>query len=135
MARITVEDCLQEENNRFALVQLASKRTKQILSGSKTLLKDTRGNKPVVVSLREIAEGKVKFMSDEEARIARELEEQQARQESPKKEMPELPKLTSPSAKPLFDDSDNETSLESVVVPDAGDDEPEVKSSRNGEVV
>ncbi|MFO0003208.1 MAG: DNA-directed RNA polymerase subunit omega, partial [bacterium] len=34
MARITVEDCLTQENNRFALVQLASKRTKQLLQGS-----------------------------------------------------------------------------------------------------
>lgn len=66
MARITVEDCLTRENNRFALVQLAAKRTKQILQGSKILINDPRANKAVVTSLREIADGKVRFMTPEE---------------------------------------------------------------------
>ncbi|RIL04794.1 MAG: DNA-directed RNA polymerase subunit omega, partial [Proteobacteria bacterium] len=57
MARITVEDCLTRENNRFALVLLASKRTKQILQGAKSVLDQERGNKAVVSSLREIATG------------------------------------------------------------------------------
>ena len=76
MARITVEDCLTKENNRFALVLLASKRTKQLLQGARSASVDQRGNKPVVTALREIAEGKVRFMTEEEARIAKELEEQ-----------------------------------------------------------
>lgn len=66
MARITVEDCLTKENNRFALVQLAAKRTKQLLSGSKVLLADQRGNKAVVTALREIAAGQVRFMTEDE---------------------------------------------------------------------
>jgi DNA-directed RNA polymerase subunit omega len=65
MARITVEDCLTQENNRFALVQLASKRTKQLLQGSQVQITD-RKNKPVVTALREIAGGKVRFMTPEE---------------------------------------------------------------------
>ena len=60
MARITVEDCLQVENNRFSLVILAAKRAKQLLGG-KHLLIDSRGNKSVVNALREIAAGKIHF--------------------------------------------------------------------------
>jgi DNA-directed RNA polymerase subunit omega len=60
MARITVEDCLDKENNRFILVRLAAKRAKQLLSG-KTPVTDTHGNKAVVSALREIADGKVRF--------------------------------------------------------------------------
>ncbi len=60
MARITVEDCLENEQNRFALVRLASRRAKQLLSG-KTPVTDTRGNKAIVSALREIADGKVRF--------------------------------------------------------------------------
>ena len=66
MARITVEDCLTQENNRFALVQLASKRTKQILGGSRALTTEAKGNKAVVTALREIAEGFVRFMTPED---------------------------------------------------------------------
>ena len=65
MARITVEDCLVQENNRFSLVQLASKRTKQLLQGSAPQTSDRR-NKSVVTALREIADGKVRFMTPEE---------------------------------------------------------------------
>ncbi|OVE79657.1 DNA-directed RNA polymerase subunit omega [bacterium J17] len=60
MARITVEDCLENESNRFTLVRLASKRAKQLLSGQAPVT-DTRGNKAVVSALREIADGKVKL--------------------------------------------------------------------------
>ncbi|MBN8548168.1 MAG: DNA-directed RNA polymerase subunit omega [Deltaproteobacteria bacterium] len=72
MARITVEDCLTKERNRFALVQLASKRAKQLLHGSKPSVLDARGNKSVVMALREIAAGQVRFMTDEEKQLARE---------------------------------------------------------------
>ena len=65
MARITVEDCLRKENNRFALVLLAAKRTKQLLKGARALIPEAK-NKPVVTSLREIADGKVRFMTEEE---------------------------------------------------------------------
>ena len=79
MARITVEDCLREENNRFALVQLAAKRTKQLLHGSRPVIEDPRGNKSVVTSLREIASGKVRFMNEDELREAEEKEREEAR--------------------------------------------------------
>jgi DNA-directed RNA polymerase subunit omega len=59
MARVTVEDCLEREENRFALVVLAASRTRQIMKGSHALVRAK--NKPSVVSLREIAAGKVHF--------------------------------------------------------------------------
>lgn len=60
MARITVEDCLENTPNRFALVRLAARRAKQLLSGSEAVT-DTKGNRHVVSALREIADGKVRF--------------------------------------------------------------------------
>lgn len=60
MARVTVEDCLRKLTNRFALARLASRRAKQILTGSQSTT-ETKGNREVVSALREIAEGKVKF--------------------------------------------------------------------------
>src|SRR5205823_4520363 len=59
MARVTVEDCLEREENRFALVVLASERTRQIMKGSHPLVRAK--NRPAVLSLREIAAGKVHF--------------------------------------------------------------------------
>ena len=60
MARVTVEDCLKELPNRFALVRLASRRAKELLSGA-TAVTDTKGNKAIVSALREIADGKIHF--------------------------------------------------------------------------
>ncbi len=59
MARVTVEDCLDREENRFALVILAASRTRQLMKGADALIKTK--NKPAVTSLREIAAGKVHF--------------------------------------------------------------------------
>jgi DNA-directed RNA polymerase subunit omega len=77
MARITVEDCLTQENNRFALVQLASKRTKQLLQGSTARTADRR-NKAVVTALREIADGAVRFMNQQETQDYEELKAREA---------------------------------------------------------
>lgn len=62
MARVTVEDCLDREENRFALVIMASQRSRQLMKGGEPLL--TCKNKPLVTSLREIAAGKVRFDQD-----------------------------------------------------------------------
>ena len=62
MARVTVEDCLPQVDNRFALVLLATKRTRQLMAGARPLLPTVASkNKPAVLSLREIATGKVRF--------------------------------------------------------------------------
>ena len=61
MARITIEDCLERVENRFALAVAAMKRAKQIVKGAKPLCEET-DNKSVVLSLREIAEERVKVI-------------------------------------------------------------------------
>jgi DNA-directed RNA polymerase subunit omega len=59
MARVTVEDCLEREENRFALVILAARRTRQLMKGATPLVHSK--NKAAVTALREIAAGKVHF--------------------------------------------------------------------------
>ncbi len=74
MARITVEDCLQNINNRFLIVQMAIKRVKQYREGYEPLV-DCK-NKEAVTSLREIAKSEVlPAESINEAGIAREAED------------------------------------------------------------
>ncbi len=58
MARITVEDCLEKVPNRFQLVLLAAKRAHQLEQGREPLV-PWDNDKPTVVALREIAEGKI----------------------------------------------------------------------------
>ena len=62
MARVTVEDCLEHVDNRFALVILAAKRARQIAQGARPVIECN--NKPVVTALREIAAGMVSFNED-----------------------------------------------------------------------
>lgn len=59
MARITVEDCLENVDNRFELVMVSAKRARQLANGSKTPLVEWENDKPTVVALREIAEGHI----------------------------------------------------------------------------
>ncbi len=58
MARVTVEDCLEKVDNRFQLVLLAAKRARQIERGAEPLV-EPENDKPTVIALREIAEGKI----------------------------------------------------------------------------
>jgi DNA-directed RNA polymerase subunit omega len=60
MARVTVEDCLRELDNRFALVLLAAGRTRQLMKGSRPLVENQKNKEPVI-ALREIADGSVRF--------------------------------------------------------------------------
>lgn len=57
MARVTVEDCLENVANRFELVMVASKRARQLATGGKDPLVLEESDKPTVIALREIAEG------------------------------------------------------------------------------
>ena len=57
MARVTVEDCLENVANRFELVMVASKRSRQLATGGKEPMVDEESDKPTVIALREIAEG------------------------------------------------------------------------------
>ena len=62
MARITVEDCLARVDNRFELVLIAARRARDLALGQATLL-DVKGDKltdkPTVIALRELADGKL----------------------------------------------------------------------------
>jgi len=64
MARITVEDCLEQIPNRFELVLGAAKRAKQLLKGARPLVESD--NKEVVTALREIAATKVTLEEPQE---------------------------------------------------------------------
>ena len=58
MARVTIEDCLKNVDNRFTLVHLAAKRVRQIREGADLLVKSSK-NGDVVSVLREIAANRI----------------------------------------------------------------------------
>ena len=64
MARVTIEDCLQNVENRFALVLLAAQRTRLLMSGHPRTVESS--NKEPVTALREIAAGYVLPVYDED---------------------------------------------------------------------
>lgn len=69
MARVTVEDCLEQIPDQFAVVHLASARYRQLHKGV-TPLVDAPKNKNVVVALREIAGGSIRFREDVDEAVA-----------------------------------------------------------------
>ncbi len=58
MARITIEDCLAHIPNRFELTLAATYRARQLANGADYLVEEGK-DKPTVVALREISEGRV----------------------------------------------------------------------------
>ena len=58
MARITVEDCLDNIENIFEMVLVAAKRARRIAHGAEPMV-ELENDKPTVIALREIAEGHV----------------------------------------------------------------------------
>ncbi len=58
MARVTIEDCLKNVDNRFSLVHLAAKRIRQVREGADLLVKSSK-NEDVVTVLREIAANRI----------------------------------------------------------------------------
>ena len=61
MARITVEDCLHQVDNRFELVLIAARRARELTLGRDALV-PRENDKPTVLALRELAEGKLNYM-------------------------------------------------------------------------
>ena len=57
MARITVDDCLKSLPNRFEMSLAATYRARQITNGAQPMLEGNR-DKPTVIALRELAQGK-----------------------------------------------------------------------------
>jgi DNA-directed RNA polymerase subunit omega len=64
VARITIEDCLKKIPNRFVLVNMVAKRVRQIREGSDYLVSSPK-NEDIVVSLREIAAGRIVIQEDQ----------------------------------------------------------------------
>lgn len=77
MARVTIEDCLNNVPNRFALVHMTAQRVRQLRDGAPPLLESK--NKEVVQALREIAAGHVYPVTREEAEEGRARAEAQER--------------------------------------------------------
>lgn len=69
MARITVEDCLDNVENRFELVLVATKRARQLSMTATEPKVAWENDKPTVVALREIAEGHVSPAILDEAEV------------------------------------------------------------------
>lgn len=66
MARITVEDCLHQVDNRFELVLVAARRARDLALGKEALV-PWENDKPTVVALRELAEGKLEHLRREKS--------------------------------------------------------------------
>jgi DNA-directed RNA polymerase subunit omega len=77
LARVTVEDCLEQVPNRFALTILAAERARQVAKGAPPLVHCD--NKAAVTALREIADSKVKFAEDVQNTVNEYLAETKAR--------------------------------------------------------
>jgi len=58
MARITVDDCLKRIPNRFDMTLVATTRARQLAVGSAPMIDPAR-DKPTVIALRELAQGKI----------------------------------------------------------------------------
>ena len=71
MARITVEDCLENIENIFEMVLVASKRARRIAHGADTLV-ELENDKPTVLALRDIADGHITPSIREEVEQPRE---------------------------------------------------------------
>jgi DNA-directed RNA polymerase subunit omega len=63
VARITIDDCLKRVPNRFLLANMVSRRVRQIREGSEYLVSSPK-NEDIVISLREVAAGRIKLMSE-----------------------------------------------------------------------
>lgn len=59
MARVTIEDCLDNVDNRFELILVASRRARQLANGKAEPTVVPENDKPTVLALREIAAGNV----------------------------------------------------------------------------
>ncbi len=109
MARITVEDCLDNVENRFELVLVAARRTRQLHLGHDPMVPEDR-DKNTVIALREIAEGLVTrdILKEAEVDTRQELEEvfAPAEEGSPKTLEEEI--AAGLSSKSLDDDDDDE---------------------------
>ncbi|MCA9690942.1 MAG: DNA-directed RNA polymerase subunit omega [Nannocystaceae bacterium] len=78
MARVTVEDCLAQVPNRFALTVLGARRARALLEARGTPLVEC-DNKQAVTALREVSAGKVRYTENVSGVIVSYIEEQRSR--------------------------------------------------------
>lgn len=77
MARVTVEDAVDQCGNRFDLILVSARRARQLATEGKDPLVDVDNDKPTVVALREIEAGLISnSIMDEQDR--RETQQQEA---------------------------------------------------------
>ena len=157
MARVTVEDCLEHVENRFELVLLASKRTRQLVQGVEALV-EWENDKPTVVALREIAKNLVneemmeaamaapaegegaEFGEDELAalytEISRELNETRPENDSPEKPnalQESEDQLLSKRLQRLIEEDEAAASKEPQIQASPPEPSPQADSSDEGE--
>ena len=89
MARITVEDCLQKVNNRFALIHMAAKRVRQLRKGVDPTV--ITKNRDVVTALREVAAGTVSKAEPVDGAVLSEEEKGESSQEIKEENAEPLP--------------------------------------------
>lgn len=116
MARVTVEDCLENVENRFQLVLVATKRARQLANGV-TPFVDWENDKPTIVALREIAEGKIgPSILEEQPKPELDLEEELAKAEQEAVAM-------KAAAESLAEDMEEEDSRQEITRDDAPEEE------------
>lgn len=76
MARVTVEDCLENVENRFQLVLVAARRARQLQTGAEPCV-EQENDKPTVLALREIADGFItsKILEEQEVEAGLDVDE------------------------------------------------------------
>ena len=97
MARVTVEDCLDNVDNRFQLVLVATKRARQLAKGAQPFL-EWENDKPTVVALREIAEDLVNARILDEKPVEEVAEEQLVMPQEGAEAMAPMPATGAPEA-------------------------------------
>jgi DNA-directed RNA polymerase subunit omega len=119
MARVTVEDCLANVDNRFQLVLVATKRARQLALGAEPFVEEGK-DKPTVLALREIADGHVtrdildEKIEEEILEFITEGEEVEAAEGEEKEASSELDALTAALQAELTGDSSSTESDKSA---------------------
>ena len=93
MARVTVEDCLANVDSRFTLVHLAVRRVLQLRHGAPPSMENIKGNKEVVLALREIAAGTINSDNIRQIEESRPLAAEQALPETADLERADLQEI------------------------------------------
>lgn len=125
MARITVEDCLEHVENRFSLVLIAAERTKQLLHNYDPRVEGIQDNKEVVVALREIAEGLIKYHEKDPEEIPAEVAAAEVKRVvAARQQQYERMEAVRPPPPPTLDDEDSSDELDDFDLSADDDDYP-----------